>query len=242
MWQERREAYSNRALKTMMITSKVKMFAIPSAKPRIIDSIPSLESCLSCQQSGIPPGSPSLVPHAPATLPHSDAAGRTRAHRPQYSRAECCIEYGSVGFCWGRGGRGYVLTIARKCLWWFQRLVLRPQACRSPRWGTPSGWAGHTEVPRREFLLQRHLVFGKHRSLGPARVCLCSQPRGVSDLAGLCCGADGAERDGESWKLAESRDVVCLSLRGYLSRWATPCVAVVCVNGEVLMLGVCRRR
>lgn len=35
-------AYSNRAQKMMMKTLKVKMLAIPSAKPRIIDSTPSL--------------------------------------------------------------------------------------------------------------------------------------------------------------------------------------------------------
>ena len=46
--QGRSEAYSNRAQKMMMKTLNVKMLAIPSAKPRIIDSTPSLKSCLSC--------------------------------------------------------------------------------------------------------------------------------------------------------------------------------------------------
>lgn len=38
------ETYSNRAQKMMMTMLNVKIFAIPSAKPRIIDSTPSLQS------------------------------------------------------------------------------------------------------------------------------------------------------------------------------------------------------
>lgn len=37
------ETYSSRAQKMMMKTLNVKIFAIPSAKPKIIDSTPSLQ-------------------------------------------------------------------------------------------------------------------------------------------------------------------------------------------------------